>query len=206
MSPFLNIASIQFFFSCFWGQTDTHKINYIVLYIYYTIYYTVKLLKPFIHRYSDKADRPKSSLSFIQPMKEILISCCIINHHHCSFIFLNQLLTSAETQKQTNTQQWECLCNMKRAQRWGTCVCTCISLCLCVCMCVQMCVYLCVQAAQLSQPWGALCGPVIVVLMYFFNIQWNYGNRTTGDSEERKRKKEREREEVEEEKGSPLSH
>ncbi len=76
----------------------------------------------------------------------------------------------------------------------------------CVHVCTNVCVCLCVQAAQLSQPWGALCGPVIVVLMYFFNIQWNYGNRTTGRSGEKKRQKEREREEVEEEKGSPLSH
>lgn len=35
---------------------------------------------------------------------------------------------------------------------------------------VCMCVYVCVQAGQLSQPRGTLCGPVIVVLMYFFNI------------------------------------
>lgn len=58
----------------------------------------------------------------------------------------------------------------------------------CVYVNACMCVCLCVQAAQLSQPRGTLCGPVIVVLMYFFNIQWNYRNRTTGRSErERKR-------------------
>lgn len=44
------------------------------------------------------------------------------------------------------------------------------------------CVGLCVPAAQLSQPWGALCGPVIVVVMYFFNIEGNYGERERGES------------------------
>lgn len=33
---------------------------------------------------------------------------------------------------------------------------------------VYACVCMCMQASQLSQPRGALCGPAIVVLMYFF--------------------------------------
>lgn len=86
---------------------------------------------------------------------------------------------------------------MLRDEAHAKCVCLTVCVSVAACVCVRASVHrrvcLCAQAAQLSQPQGALCGPVIVVVMYFFNIEWNYRNMTTGRSKERERTRVRRR-------------